>query len=113
MYPAVESVSKEMVMTTNINLLRKVCQKLPPRQFKVRMQLLYVNLATGIAYSVLGTSEFALAHTTPYQILTRERFRWLSLGTNPFSWMYASKDYRKKITIEEFSEAIKKMSVSD
>ena len=85
-FPALESESGEMVMTTDINLLYQVCETLPRRRFKIRTQLLYANLETGEAYSILGLDQSSLEQSTRFQTLTPARFRQLNVNKCAFKW---------------------------
>lgn len=86
-FPAIESQSKEMVMTTNLELLVRVCATLTARRLKFGTQLLYINPETGMAYSLLGTDECSLKRSTPFQTLTQSRFDELMKDGQPaFKW---------------------------
>ncbi len=113
MFPAIETESQAMIMTIDINLLRRVCQKLPPRQFKLGIQLLYVNPKSGMAYSIFGPDKRSLVKSVPFQSLTMKRFRILSRKKNPFSWCWqAPSSSREGIDQKLFNEAIRKLSAS-
>jgi len=85
-FPAIESESEEIVMTTNFELIKKVCATLYSREFNFHTQLIYVNPA-GIAYSIINTDGKSLEKTTPYQTLTEKRFEELiSKNEKPFKW---------------------------
>jgi len=103
-FPAIESKSKEMVMTTDLDLLKKVCETLPPRRFKFGTQLIYVNPETGIAYSILGTNKSSLERAEAFQILTQERFQELTKNEKPFKW--APGLVSNNMSLEEFKETL-------
>jgi hypothetical protein len=103
-FPAIESESGEVVMTTDPELLKRVCATLPPRQFKFGTQLIYVNILTGVAYSILGTTELALEKAIPFQTLTQTRFEELIKQKRPFKW--APGLVGNDMTAEEFKETL-------
>jgi len=103
-FPAIESESKEMIITTDFELLKQICATLSPRRFKFGTQLIYVNPETGIAYSMLGTDEEALERATPFQTLTQVRFQELSQKEKPFKW--APGLVGNDMTPEEFVETL-------
>ena len=103
-FPAIESESKEMIITTDFELLKQLCGTLSPRRFKFGTQLIYVNPETGIAYSILGTKESSLKEATPFQTLTQTRFQEFSKKEEPFKW--APGLVGNDMTPEEFQETL-------
>jgi hypothetical protein len=100
-FPAIESKTTEMVITTDLKLLKRVCETLTPRRSKFVTQLLYVNPETGTAYSILENLEEA----TPFQILTQARFDELMKGKQPaFKW--APGLVGDDMSLQEFREAL-------
>jgi hypothetical protein len=85
-FPAIESKSGNMIMTTDLELLKQVCATLPARQFRFGAQLIYVNIESGVAYPVLDTYEQSLERSKPFKTFTRERFEELSKMECPFRW---------------------------
>ncbi|MFA6190509.1 MAG: hypothetical protein WC711_03345 [Candidatus Staskawiczbacteria bacterium] len=107
MLPIVESDSGQMVIATDINLLKRVCRTLPPRKFKLGIQLVYINSKTGRAYSILGYDKRALIRATPFQSLTDSRFRKLSKKRGAFKWCSQwPSGLVEEISIKDFQTAI-------
>jgi hypothetical protein len=104
-FPAIESESGKMVMTLDPELLKQVCATLTARRFKFGTQLVYVNLKTGVAYSIHDTDKKALEESTPFQIFTKARFDELDKKKQPFKW--APGLVGAGMTAEEFEDALK------
>jgi len=113
MSPAIESETKEMVMVVDIQVLKHVCRTLPPREFKLCTQLLYVNPETGKAYAIFGPDKRSAERATQFQILTVERFDRLVRKKEPFKWgplTYGGPE--QKINSQAFRMAINKLPKS-
>ncbi len=82
-FPAIETESREPVITLDLELLRKICATLTSRRFAFRMQLVYFNPETNVAYSILGTDEAALQKATPLHLLNKEN---INLKQGTFEW---------------------------
>ncbi len=107
MFPVIESESEEMVITTDLNLLKKVLEKVSPRRFIIRTQLIYVHPETGMAFSILGTNKEALEKAKQYQTLTQPHFEQLcNAYPEPFKW--AQGLVADDMSAEEFKETLEK-----
>jgi hypothetical protein len=104
-FPVIESATRNMVITTDLELLKRVCSTLMPRRFQFGTQLIYINPKKGIAYSILKTDKLALEKATPFQVLTEARFQQLSKKKKPFMW--APGLVSDDMSHEEFQETLK------
>lgn len=103
-FPAIESGTGEMIFTTDPDLIKRVCENLPPRRFNFGTQILYVNEETGVAFSVIGTKDHELEKATPFQLLTQRRFDELMRMEKPFKW--APGLVGDDMSAEEFRETL-------
>lgn len=86
-FPAIEIQTGNMVIVTNLSLLKMVCQTLAPREHKILTQLVYVNRNISRAYPVFSGRQEDLERSGPIQILTYSRFEALMDGVHPvFGW---------------------------
>ena len=86
-FPIISIRSRDMVMTTDRELLEEIWKTLTPRRAKLSTQLVYVNCKTGIAYPIFGNEEYHLNDVLPFQMLTRERYNQLMQEKDPaFEW---------------------------
>jgi hypothetical protein len=86
-FPAIEIQTGNMVIVTDLNLLKMVCQTLPPMKHRFVSQLVYVNRNISKAYPVFSGNMEDLQKSGPIRVLTYSRFEALMDGVHPvFGW---------------------------
>lgn len=104
-FPAIVKNTKLQILSTDVELLKRVWKMLTPRQSEMTACLLYLNEKLQIAFPVLGTDQFYLKESQPLRLFLQADFDELTVGgKNPFGW--APGLVGDDMNLQEFRETI-------